>query len=103
MKTIGIIQPNYIPWRGYFDFMKEVDRRVRQKAAPPPPRTYYTFEFDDEPSLPPADGGLSNGAPPAPTSTVFTYDELQDTEAIRLTRPSTGIPTRATFTVTIPL
>ena len=25
MKTIGIIQPNYIPWRGYFDFIKEVD------------------------------------------------------------------------------
>ena len=25
MKKIGIIQPNYIPWRGYFDFIHEVD------------------------------------------------------------------------------
>ena len=25
MKTIGIIQPSYIPWRGYFDFIHEVD------------------------------------------------------------------------------
>ena len=25
VKTIGIIQPNYIPWRGYFDFINEVD------------------------------------------------------------------------------
>ena len=25
MTTIGIIQPNYIPWRGYFDFIHEVD------------------------------------------------------------------------------
>jgi hypothetical protein len=25
MRTIGIIQPNYIPWRGYFDFVHEVD------------------------------------------------------------------------------
>ena len=25
---IGIIQPNYIPWRGYFDFIAEVDRFV---------------------------------------------------------------------------
>ena len=24
-KTIGIIQPNYIPWRGYFDFINDVD------------------------------------------------------------------------------
>ena len=25
MKTIGIIQSGYIPWRGYFDFVEEVD------------------------------------------------------------------------------
>lgn len=25
MRKIGIIQPNYIPWRGYFDFIHEVD------------------------------------------------------------------------------
>ena len=25
MRTIGIIQPNYIPWRGFFDFVHEVD------------------------------------------------------------------------------
>jgi hypothetical protein len=25
LKVIGIIQPNYIPWRGYFDFIREVD------------------------------------------------------------------------------
>jgi len=25
MRKIGIIQPNYIPWRGFFDFVKEVD------------------------------------------------------------------------------
>jgi WbqC-like protein family len=25
MRTIGIIQPNYIPWRGFFDFIYEVD------------------------------------------------------------------------------
>ncbi len=25
MTTIGIVQPNYIPWRGYFDFIHEVD------------------------------------------------------------------------------
>ncbi len=25
MKTVGIIQPNYLPWRGYFDFIHEVD------------------------------------------------------------------------------
>lgn len=25
MRTIGIIQPNYIPWRGFFDFIQEVD------------------------------------------------------------------------------
>ena len=25
MTTIGIIQPNYIPWRGYFDFIRDVD------------------------------------------------------------------------------
>ena len=25
MKTVGIIQPNYIPWRGLFDFIYEVD------------------------------------------------------------------------------
>lgn len=24
-KTIGIIQPNYVPWRGYFDFINDVD------------------------------------------------------------------------------
>jgi hypothetical protein len=23
--TVGIIQPNFIPWRGYFDFIREVD------------------------------------------------------------------------------
>lgn len=28
MKTIGIIQPNYLPWRGYFDFISEVDTFV---------------------------------------------------------------------------
>jgi hypothetical protein len=28
MRTIGIIQPNYIPWRGYFDFIREVDTFV---------------------------------------------------------------------------
>lgn len=25
MTTVGIIQPNYIPWRGYFDFIRRVD------------------------------------------------------------------------------
>lgn len=25
MRKIGIIQPNYIPWRGYFDFINDVD------------------------------------------------------------------------------
>lgn len=25
MTTVGIIQPNFIPWRGYFDFIREVD------------------------------------------------------------------------------
>lgn len=25
MRTIGILQPNFIPWRGYFDFIHEVD------------------------------------------------------------------------------
>lgn len=25
MKSVGIIQPNYIPWRGYFDFISKVD------------------------------------------------------------------------------
>ncbi len=25
MRRIGIIQPNYIPWRGFFDFVNEVD------------------------------------------------------------------------------
>lgn len=25
MKHVGIIQPNYIPWRGYFDFINNVD------------------------------------------------------------------------------
>jgi hypothetical protein len=25
LNTVGIIQPNYIPWRGYFDFIHEVD------------------------------------------------------------------------------
>jgi len=25
MRTIGIIQPNYIPWRGFFDIVHEVD------------------------------------------------------------------------------
>jgi hypothetical protein len=25
---VGIIQPNYIPWRGYFDFIDDVDRFV---------------------------------------------------------------------------
>ncbi len=25
MKKVGIIQPNYIPWRGFFDFVQEVD------------------------------------------------------------------------------
>lgn len=25
MRTIGIIQPSYIPWRGFFDFIHEVD------------------------------------------------------------------------------
>lgn len=25
MKSVGIIQPNYIPWRGYFDFIRRVD------------------------------------------------------------------------------
>lgn len=24
-RTVGIIQPNYLPWRGYFDFIHEVD------------------------------------------------------------------------------
>jgi hypothetical protein len=24
-RTVGIIQPNYLPWRGYFDFINEVD------------------------------------------------------------------------------
>ena len=28
MKTIGIIQSGYIPWRGYFDFINEVDAFV---------------------------------------------------------------------------
>jgi hypothetical protein len=25
MRTVGIIQPSYLPWRGYFDFIREVD------------------------------------------------------------------------------
>lgn len=25
MTTVGIIQPNFIPWRGYFDFIRDVD------------------------------------------------------------------------------
>jgi hypothetical protein len=25
MRTVGIIQPSYIPWRGFFDFIQEVD------------------------------------------------------------------------------
>ncbi len=25
MTTVGIIQPNFVPWRGYFDFIREVD------------------------------------------------------------------------------
>lgn len=25
MRTIGVIQPSFIPWRGYFDFIHEVD------------------------------------------------------------------------------
>lgn len=25
MTTVGIIQPSFIPWRGYFDFIREVD------------------------------------------------------------------------------
>ena len=25
MTTVGIIQPNFIPWRGYFDFINDVD------------------------------------------------------------------------------
>lgn len=25
MRKVGIIQPNYLPWRGYFDFVHEVD------------------------------------------------------------------------------
>ena len=28
MKRVGIIQPNYIPWRGYFDFIRQVDTFV---------------------------------------------------------------------------
>lgn len=28
MKTVGIIQPNYIPWRGYFDFINKVDHFI---------------------------------------------------------------------------
>lgn len=28
MKTIGIIQPSFIPWRGFFDFIHEVDQFV---------------------------------------------------------------------------
>ncbi len=28
MKRVGIIQPNYIPWRGYFDFVHRVDTFV---------------------------------------------------------------------------
>lgn len=28
MSTIGVIQPNYLPWRGYFDFIHEVDTFV---------------------------------------------------------------------------
>lgn len=28
MRKIGIIQPSYIPWRGYFDFIHEVDAFV---------------------------------------------------------------------------
>ena len=28
MSTVGIVQPNYIPWRGYFDFIHEVDTFV---------------------------------------------------------------------------
>jgi len=24
-RTVGIIQPNYLPWRGYFGFIAEVD------------------------------------------------------------------------------
>lgn len=25
MTTVGIIQPNFVPWRGYFDFIRSVD------------------------------------------------------------------------------
>lgn len=25
MRTVGIIQPSYLPWRGFFDFIQEVD------------------------------------------------------------------------------
>ena len=28
MRKIGIIQPNFLPWRGYFDFIQEVDAFV---------------------------------------------------------------------------
>ncbi|HEU4602537.1 MAG TPA: WbqC family protein, partial [Steroidobacteraceae bacterium] len=28
MRTIGIIQPCYLPWRGFFDFVNEVDTFV---------------------------------------------------------------------------
>lgn len=25
MHTVGVIQPNFVPWRGYFDFIRQVD------------------------------------------------------------------------------
>ena len=28
MSKIAIIQPNYIPWRGYFDIIKSVDKFI---------------------------------------------------------------------------
>lgn len=28
LRTVGIIQPNYLPWRGFFDFIHEVDAFV---------------------------------------------------------------------------
>ncbi len=33
LKVIGIIQPNYIPWRGYFDFgVATQDHRAAVKS-----------------------------------------------------------------------